>query len=267
MRKAHAELEMRILERTLELALTNEKLQEEIEERKRAEAALQQSTEKLKFFAYSLTHDLKSPTVAAHGLTRRPARQYGELMDEKGNQYCDQILKTSEHIAELVEKINLFVASKESPLRVETIGIREIARTIRDEFSVRLEARHINWLEPGSDLHLRADRLSILRVLRNFVDNALKYGGEELQEIRIDWEDSEECYVLSVRDDGKGTRQEDTRTAFEPFHRNETSTGTQGTGLGLAIVREIAELHGGTACAQPAKGNGVTFCVSISKDL
>ncbi len=267
LRKAHDEQEMRVRERTAELVRANEELHREIGERKRVEEALQQSSEKLKLFAYSVVHDLKSPTVATHGLTRLLARQYGELLDERGKKYCDQILKASEHIAEFVEKINVFIASREVPLTIETISIGQVVRAIRNEFSVQLDSRCVRWLEPERDLDIRADRLCILRVMRNFVDNALKYGGEELREIRFGCEESDECYILAVSDDGKGMKREDSRTVFEPFQRNATSKGVQGTGLGLAIVREIAERHGGTVGVEPAGRKGVTFWISVSKRL
>lgn len=267
LRKANDELEIRVEERTRELAMTNRKLQEEIEERKRAQEALQLSTEELKLFAYSILHDLKSPTVAACGLTRLLARQYADVLDEKGRKYCDQIMRASEHIAEFVDKINVFIASKESRLTLEEVHFSEIVQAMREEFSERLCARGIRWIEPERDLTFKADRLCMIRVMRNFIDNALKYGGEELREIRISWEDFKDYHILSVSDDGKGMKLEDCEKIFEPFKRNGSSTGIPGTGLGLAIVKKIADRHGGTVWVEPAREKGVAFRMSISKSL
>lgn len=265
LRRAHNELDGRVKERTAELEKANEELRREIGERKRVEEALRQSTEKLKLFAYSVMHDLKSPAVGTYGLTKLLSKQYGDMFDEKGRKYCEQILKASEHIAELVEKINIFIATKEAPLAIETIRIKELVRTVRDEFSVQLGIREVEWQEPERDIKIRADRLCILRALRNLVDNALKYGGEQLREIRITCEESDDCHILSVSDDGRGIKQEDSREIFELFRRNETSKGTEGTGLGLAIVREIAEQHGGKVWMKSTNDRGATFYISISK--
>jgi len=59
-----------------------------------------------KFFAYSVIHDLKSPTIGMHGLTRLLHKQYGDRLDERGRKYCEQILAASEHFAVLIEKIS-----------------------------------------------------------------------------------------------------------------------------------------------------------------
>ena len=129
--KAKEELEQRVRERTFELALANEKLKTEIEERKKAEKALHASSEDLKRFAYSVVHDLKSPVIGIYGLSRMLQKKYGEILDENGQTHCNQIVKACEHIAALVEKINHYIVSKEAPLEVETIDIKKMLRMIK----------------------------------------------------------------------------------------------------------------------------------------
>jgi signal transduction histidine kinase len=50
----------------------------------------------------------------------------------------------------------------------------------------------------------KVDKVSILRIVRNLIDNALKYGGDTLRSIAIDYQDSRDYHIISVRDDGKG---------------------------------------------------------------
>src|SRR5690606_2669176 len=64
----------------------------DISERKRAEEALRDSSEKLKLFAYSVAHDLKSPAIGIHGLVKRLSKNYRDVLDERGKNYCDLIL-------------------------------------------------------------------------------------------------------------------------------------------------------------------------------
>jgi PAS domain S-box-containing protein len=239
---------------------------EDVTERKRAQEALRQSSEKLKFFAYSVMHDLKSPTIGIYGLTELLHKHYKDALDERGKSYCDQILKASVHVAALIEKINVYITTKESPLKIEKIDIKDILQMVRDEFSPRLAVRQIKWLEPDAIIEVKADQVTILRVFRNFVDNALKYGGAELSEIRIGYEESEEFHTLSISDDGAGIREEDYEGIFAAFRRGETYKAVEGVGLGLAIVAEIAERHGGRVWAEPRKGRWTTFHISIAKD-
>ena len=221
----------------------------------------------MKFFAYSVAHDLKSPAIGVYGLTTRLSKHARDVLDEKGRAYCDQILKVSEHIAALVEKINIYIATKEAAPLIETINIAEILRVLRHEFSAQLSFRRIDLLAPESEVKIEADRLSILRIFRNLIDNSLKYGGESLTWISIGYEDSESHHIFSVSDNGKGLKQADSKKIFGLFQRDETSRGVEGAGLGLAIVKEIAEQHGGRVWVEPGGKKGITFYLSISKTL
>jgi PAS domain S-box-containing protein len=236
-------------------------------EREKAEEALLKSSNKIKMFAYSVSHDLKNPAIAIYGLAKRLNRYSSNRLDERGRTYCSQILKASEHIASLVEKINLYIKAKEVPLSIERVKLKEIVDSVKEEFGPQLAGRQIRWLEPETSPEVKADRMSMVRVLRNLVDNALKYGGHDLSEIRISFRESEDSHILSVEDDGIGLKDQDTKTLFGPFKRKRMAGEVEGSGLGLAIVKEIAEQHKGRVWLEPAIKKGAAFHVSISKNL
>lgn len=237
----------------------------DITERKKAELALAESSEKIKRFAYSVSHDLKNPALILTGLTKRLSEKYKGLLDEKGKMYCRQILNISEQINLLVENINSFITTTEMPFNFERVDLKEICDTIREEFAQQLQGREIHCSAPQTVPTVTADRLSMLRVLRNLVDNALKYGGDTLSSIEIGYRDNGLSHIISVIDDGKGFNEEERENMFTAFTRNTGSGDVFGTGLGLAIVTEIAEKHGGNAWADPATDRGATFHVSLSK--
>jgi len=240
----------------------------DITERKQIEEDLQKSSEKLKFFSYSISHDLKSPAIGLYGLTKRLHKDYANLLDDKGQRYCEQILKAAEQIAALIEQMNVFISTKETSLTIERLALKEVLQVIRKEFSSQLSIREISWSEPDFIPEIEADRLCIIRALRNLVDNALKYGGEALSEINIVYKESREFHILSITDNGIGLKQEDYHEdIFTPFIRRKTSKGIQGSGLGLAIVREIAEMHGGDVWLEPGQERGITFYISIPNRL
>jgi len=194
-------------------------------------------------------------------------KKYKDTLDEKGKNYCDQILGASEQLATLVEQINVYISTKEAPLNIERVNLNQVFDTVRDEFAAQMLIRQISWSHPENLLEISVDRLSILRVIRNFVDNALKYGGDELSEIEIGYEESDEFHILSVKDDGIGIAEKDSKKIFSPFERSLTSIGIEGTGLGLAVANEIANQHKGKVWAEFGLENGVVFFISISKDL
>ena len=163
----------------------------------------------MNLFAYSVAHDLKSPAIGVYGLAKRLIKNYKDVLDEKGRNYCDQILRTSEHIAALVVKVNVYIATKEALLSIERINMTEIFRMLKDEFSAKLSIRRIDLLEPESTVEIKADRLSTIRAFRNFVDNSLKYGGERLTTIWTGYEETEDFHIFSFSDNGKGLKEED----------------------------------------------------------
>ena len=229
--------------------------------------AHKKSAEQIKLFAYSVSHDLKGPAIGIYGLAKLLHKRCFDDLDEKGRRYCDQILTTSGQVAALVEKINLYIATKEAPLSIEPIKVKEVLRMVADEFATPLSIRRVKWSEPVSMPEIRADRLSILRALRNLVDNALKYGGARLSLIRIGYDQSGEFHVLSVSDDGVGVKGEDSKKIFGLFQRQKTSRQVEGAGLGLAIVKEIAAQHGGELWMESDPKKLTTFYISIDKSL
>ncbi len=104
---------------------------------------------------------------------------------------------------------------------------------------------------------MRADKLCLLRVFRNLIDNALKYGGDGLATIEIGYGKSGDFHHFTVKDDGVGIEPDD--GIFKVFQRQTTSDRIEGTGLGLAIVKEIVELHKGEVRVERGQEKGTVF--------
>jgi light-regulated signal transduction histidine kinase (bacteriophytochrome) len=243
-------------------------LKEEASLLRLTEKALEESSKKIKFFAYSVSHDLKNPAVGLYGLTKRLHKDYADVLDEKGKNYCEQILKAAEQILALVGQINVFISTKEAPLTIEKLKPKELLQMVKEEYSVQLSLRGIKWSEPKNIPEIKADRLSLLRAFRNIIDNAMKYGGETLSEIIFKYRESGAFHIFSVKDNGIGLKDHPSHTdIFAPFIRSKSSKGIQGSGLGLTILREIAERHGGDVWLELARERGITFFISISKTL
>jgi signal transduction histidine kinase len=246
------------------MAINNAKLYEELKDRIES---LKGKNEIIKYFAYSVSHDLKSPATGIYGLTKRLKGKYGQVLGEKGNQHCDQIMKAAKQMLDLLEMIKSIIVTKELPLKLEKVNVKEITATLRTEFSSRLRNRNIRWTEPDTFPGIIVDKLALLRVFRNLIENSLKYGGKDMLELKMGYRGNDDFHIFSFSDDGIGIKKEDKTTIFKPFNRLDTSKRTDGSGLGLAIVKEIAERHGGNAWIDDSSGKGVTFCVSVSKAL
>lgn len=239
----------------------------DITERKQLEKEIQDYADKIKRFAYSVSHDLKNPLIAINGLTKLLHKKYQDCFDEKGQVFCDQIMKESQHSLDLIEEINAFIRTKENPLNFEILALEEILAQVRGEFETIITNRGLKWSEPETLPAIKADRMSLVRVLRNLIDNALKYGGQQLTRIAIGYQETENFHTFSVSDDGVGIAPTQLEKIFLAFQRGESSQGQEGTGLGLAIVQELAARHGGKAWAEPGPDRGVTFYISLAKNL
>ena len=103
----------------------------DITERKLIEEALKNSSEKIKLFAYSVSHDLKSPAIGIYGLTKLLHKHCRDILDEKAKNYCDQILKAAKQIAALVDEINVYISTKETPMNIERVKLKEIQEHLK----------------------------------------------------------------------------------------------------------------------------------------
>lgn len=237
----------------------------DIAERKKMEQQLRDNAEKIKLFAYAVSHDLKSPMVGILGLIRLLHKRYADQLDAKGKKFCEQILKSAEQMSALVEEINAYIKAKESVFHFEPVDLLDILHTVRDEFAPLLSLHGISWAEPDSLPPMIMDRMSMIRVFRNLADNAVKYGGENLSTIAVAYRDEGDHHLISFFDDGVGIKKEDTGKIFEVFGRHENARGIDGTGLGLAIIREIVEKHRGRVWVESDPTPGVSFYISLPK--
>jgi signal transduction histidine kinase len=238
-----------------------------VERQKTAEAEVKKRTEEIKSFAYSVSHDLKSPAIGLNGLVKLLNQKYFDVLDEKGKNYCEHIIKATEYIGDLVDNINIFIKSRELPLKIEKIDFTETLEMIKDQLSTSCTLRNIELRTPETSIKINADRLSLHRVFRNLIDNALHHGGEGLSRIIIEHHENDRFHFFCISDNGRGIKEEDHDKVFQLFTRLQSPNGAKGSGMGLAIVKEIMERHGGKIAVESVPGKGTNFLLSLPKDV
>jgi signal transduction histidine kinase len=114
-------------------------------------------------------------------------------------------------------------------------------------------------------LDLDADRVRI--VLRNLVENAIKFSLADSGPVEITLEDRADAVVVRVSDDGPGVPEGEARALFEPFFRLDPSRSkkTGGYGLGLSMCKRIMEAHGGTISVERRAPRGATFTLTFPR--
>jgi PAS domain S-box-containing protein len=240
----------------------------QIIKRRKAEDELIKQAKMIKNFTNSVSHDLKNPAIAIHGLAKILKKKHEGLPQEKLENFIGQIVKSSEQIISLSEDINAYISTREAPLHLTSLDLKHIWNTIREEFIPQLRKRKIEWIESEIDIpKIRADQHGLLRIYRNLVDNALKYGGSGLSEIALNFEPSVTHYILGVQNNGELIPPEEIDPIFEVFKRKAGESAPAGTGLGLAIVKEIAKHHKGKSWVESSVEGKTTFYISIAKNL
>ncbi len=241
----------------------------DITERKRAEAALQQTTEDLQRsnrdleqFAYVASHDLQEPLRAVGGYVRLLEHRFPEELDAKARDYIagafDGAMRMERLITDLLAYSRVgtrgatFVpaaldAILDQALRNLQVGIQSARATITHD---PLPA-------------LTVDATQMMQLFQNLIGNAIKFHGESPPRIHVGAQREEGRWVFSVRDNGIGIEPQYYERIFQIFQRLHTRKAYPGTGIGLAICKKIVERHGGTIWIESQPGQGSTFYFSI----
>ena len=110
---------------------------------------------------------------------------------------------------------------------------------------------------------MHGDKLRLLEVLQNLLDNAVKYVGDQPKpHIEIGYRcDENDRHILYIKDNGIGIAPKYQERIFGLFNKLDASS--EGTGVGLALVKRIIEFHGGRVWVESEEGKGSTFCFTL----
>jgi len=124
------------------------------------------------------------------------------------------------------------------------------------------EGQYIKYPDNINDLSLYQDEKTIVLILTNLINNAIKYSPEH-SVITIDIEQNKEITTIHIKDNGIGIPLKDQKSIFERYFRAENAMNTQGTGIGLNITKNHLENLNGTICFDSEEQKGTTFTITI----
>jgi two-component system phosphate regulon sensor histidine kinase PhoR len=157
---------------------------------------------------------------------------------------------------------------KEIDLQYETFDLRGVVDEVAASMRLQIEKYHavVSTAQKGNT-NLDADRLHLLSVVFNLLDNALKYSKEHpVVEIALEGDNS--AVQLRITDNGIGIAPEYKNKIFEKFFRIPTGNthNTKGYGLGLSYVAHVVRKHNGKISVDSKLGVGTTITISIPKN-
>jgi two-component system, OmpR family, phosphate regulon sensor histidine kinase PhoR len=216
-------------------------------------------------FLSNVSHELRTPLASISALV--------ETLDDVDDsadreEFLRRIRQQVDRLTTLVNEL-LDLSRIESgviELRPEQIDVADVVRESASLLRARADAQEVRLLCPDETppITIEADRASLLRVVSNLLDNAIKYSPKG-STIRVTTADEGELVALSVADEGAGIAAQDRPRVFERFYKGEASRSSAGVGLGLAIVKHLVRAHGGTASVTSEPGEGATFTVRLPK--
>ncbi len=275
-KKFYAELEIRVRERTRELAGANRLLQEALV---MAEAGLRARGA----FLANISHELTTPLNSVIGFSQLLLDGLGGPMNEQQKNYAASILQGGNRLHETLKEIVQFAGleSGEMKLHTDRFLLKDFLKSSLLALNEKAAVQGVA-LSPELGLppetELEADRGKLQQALFNLLDNAVKFtpaGGSVRVSARLIRNEDEKTIPhsafgiphleISVTDTGIGIKEEDIPRLFQPFQQLESpyTKKYKGTGLGLMLAKKIVELHGGRIWAESEFGKGSRFVFAI----
>ncbi|HLP18049.1 MAG TPA: YfiR/HmsC family protein [Bacteroidota bacterium] len=252
---------------------------DDITERKRAEEqirtlnqdlqeralALETANRELEAFAYSVSHDLRSPLRSIDGFSQVVIDEYRDRLDERAISYLRRVRNGAQNMSQLIDDmLNLSRVSR-GEMNITHVNLSALCREIAAELQESYPDRKVEFLiQDGIDV--RGDSRLLRIGLENLLGNAWKFTSmHPSARIEFGLDAQYDPPVYFVRDDGAGFNMNFAQKLFGAFQRLHTAAEFPGTGVGLATVQRIIRRHGGTVWAEGEVERGATIYFTLPR--
>lgn len=215
-------------------------------------------------FVANASHELRTPLASIIGYVETLRDDHGDLAKDTRERFLATILAEANRLQSLVSdlmSLSRIEAEKHEAPSTQMPLRQHVERAARD--AAGPDRQHRLLIEGTQDFTIEGDARQIEQLVRNLVDNGLKYGSEsEAVVVTLDEAPSGDAR-LAVRDFGDGIAPEHLPHLTRRFYRTDPgrSRASGGTGLGLAIVKHIVERHRGRLDITSKLGEGT--CVTV----
>jgi len=245
-------------------------LQQELSERRRAEARAEAANQAKGAFLANMSHELRTPLNGVIGMT---SLLLGTPLERNQREFALTIRHSGEALLQVIGDVLDFskIEAGRLELTLTPFNPRQLLQDTLDVIAPSADARSLELLarvDPTVPHRIVGDPGRIRQILLNLLSNAVKFTESGEVEISVEHTpladgQSEICW--RVRDTGIGISPEIQERLFNPFEQGDSRTSRRfgGTGLGLAISRRLASLMGGRIVCQSTSGSGSTFTFSM----
>jgi len=242
LQSAHDDLELRVAERTGQLA------------------AAHREAETL---SYSIAHDLRAPLRAISGYARILMQDMAHELPPAAGQLLDRIGVNAERMGTLIDALLGFGQLSRQPLQPAPVMLDDVVEDVLGWMQHDLAERRVEF-EREVLGEVMADPALIRIAVANLISNAIKFTrGRDPARIAIGRSVQGEETVFHVRDNGAGFDMRYADKLFGMFQRLHAQGRFEGSGVGLASVQQIVQRHGGRIWAESSEGAGATFYFTL----
>lgn len=243
LKRAQAELERRVAERTEQLTVANRELEA---------------------FTYSASHDLRAPLRRIDGFSSLLEQQGEEaLTQEERRDYLTRIRAGCRLMAGTIDSLLRLSHITRHVVEIADVDLAALARGAVDRLREAEPSRGVSFKAVGA-AQVAGDPVLLAEVMENLLSNAWKFTGKTPDAaIEFGFSDKPGGRVYFVKDNGSGFSMEYAGKLFRPFQRLHSPSEFPGTGIGLCTVQRIIERHGGTIWVESGEGLGATFYFTV----
>lgn len=253
------------------LGESNKSLQNENEQRTRAEKSLEatvtrlkQSNRQLREFAHLAAHDLRTPLRGIGTLAQWLAHDYYDKLDDEGREQFDLLTKRVERMDKIMDAILQYstIAKNSNYERHTDLNV------LLDKLLIELRLpRNITITVSNNLPVLICEQQYITQIFYNLLDNAVKFMDKPEGRITIDCTEEDEFWKFSVSDNGPGIEPQHFERIFKLFQTLDNRDKTERTGMGLSLVQKTVELYDGKIWLESKVGEGTTFFFTLPKQM
>jgi signal transduction histidine kinase/CheY-like chemotaxis protein len=210
-------------------------------------------------------------SAASHDL-RQPLQQINSLIDVLVRQSKESLPQIQlKRIQRIIGDMNILLNSLLNLDRLETgrieptfnkIYIADIFNTLKSDFALQAAEKELNLVFESSEKTIISDRALLLQILRNLVDNAIKY--TQMGEVKINAIQHFDFLMICISDTGPGIAPQRQSTIFDPFFQLPSQQDNScGYGIGLALVKALAEIMNHPITLVSEVGQGSVFSIQL----
>ena len=226
---------------------------------------LQLVNKDLESFAYSISHDLRTPLRYIEGFSKLLKRRI-VINDEETECYFSHISEGIQTMSSMIDALLNFSRLGRRSIEKEIVDMNEVIAEAIKEFIHISNKRNIKW-EIGKLPMIFGDSALILMVFENLISNAIKFTKDKKEAIieiqRLKTPDQEGKITISIKDNGVGFDMNYSDKLFGVFQRLHSQEEFEGTGIGLANVKKIIDKHGGSIRIDAEEDRGATFYITL----